>query len=147
MKISGLKYKVILGIISVSLLAIDIFLMIFHGFEGQPLIFVYTMIGTVSLCGIFALCSNMFIPMITFNYDSKTIITNFVANEFYKNDKHIRNQGDMFYFDEIISCETDNKKMLITLKQDNVKTLYLSCFTKDQISKIQTEIEEIIKNK
>ena len=37
--------------------------------------------------------------------------------------------------------------MLITLKQDNVKTLCLSCFTKDQISKIQTEIEEIIKNK
>lgn len=67
------------------------------------------MIGTVPLCGIFALCSNMFIPTITFNYNAQTIFTDFVANEFYKNDKHLRNQGDMFYFDEITNCETDNK--------------------------------------
>lgn len=147
MKISGLKYKVLLSIITIALLVIDVFLMIFYGFEGQLLIFLYIMIGIVPLWGILALCSNMFIPTITFNYNAKTIITDFVANELYKNDRHLRNQGDKFYFDEITKCEIDNKKMQITLKYGQVKILHLSFFTKDQICKIQKEIDKIINNK
>ncbi len=147
MKISGLKYKVLLSIITSVLLVIDVFLMIFYGFEGQLLIFLYIIIGIVPLCGILALCSNMFIPTITINYNTKTIITDFVANELYKNDRHLRNQGDMFYFDEITKCEIDNKKMQITLKYSQIKTLHLSFFTKDQIRKIQKEIDKIINNK
>ena len=49
----------------------------------------------------------------------------------------------MFYFDEINSCKIDNKKMIITLKYGQVKTLYLCFFTKSQIYKIQKEIEKI----
>lgn len=147
MKIFGLKYKVLLGFISILLLSVDLFLIAFYGFEGQLLIFLYIMIGIVPLCGILALCSNMFIPTITFDYNSKTIITDFIANELYKNDKHLRNQGDVFYFDEITNCEIDNKKMLITLKYGQVKTLYLSFFTKSQVCKIQKEIEKIMRNK
>ena len=44
MKISGLKYKVLLSIITSVLLIIDVFLMIFYGFEGQLLIFLYIII-------------------------------------------------------------------------------------------------------
>lgn len=102
------------------------------------------MIGLVPLCGVFALCSNTFIPSISFNYNAKTITTDFIANELYKNDKHFRNQGDVFYFDEIINCEIDNKKVIITLKYGQVKTLYLGFFTKNQIYKIYNEIKKII---
>ena len=144
MKVSGLKYKVLLGTISILLLSFDLFLIAFYGFEGQLLIFLYIMIGLVPLCGVFALCSNTFIPSISFNYNAKTIITDFVANELYKNDRHFRNQGDVFHFDEIINCEIDNKKLILTLKYDQVKTLCLSFFTKSQIHKIYNEIKKII---
>lgn len=144
MKIFGLKYKVLLGIISVLLLSIDLFLIAFYGFEGQLLIFLYIMIGLVPLLGVFALCSNTFIPSISFDYNAKTIITDFVANELYKNDRHFKNQGDVFHFDEIINCEIDNKKVILTLKYGQVKTLYLSFFTKGQIHKIYNEIKRII---
>ena len=144
MKIFGLRYKVLLGIISVLLLSVDLFLIVFYGFEGQLLIFLYIMIGLVPLWGVFALCSNTFIPSISFNYNAKTIITDFVANELYKNDRHFRNQGDVFYFDEIINCEIDNKKMIITQKYGQVKTLYLSFFTQKQVFKIFEEIKKII---
>lgn len=116
MKISGLKYKALLSIITITLLVIDVFLMIFYGFEGQLLIFLYIIIGIVPLCSILVLCSNMFIPTVTFHYNAKTIIIDFVANELYKKNRHLRNQGDMIYFDEITKCEIDNKKMQITLK-------------------------------
>lgn len=145
MKILGLKYKVLLGIISILLLSIDLFLIAFYGFEGQLLIFLYIMIGLVPLWGVFALCSNTFIPSISFNYNAKTIITDFVANELYKNDRHFRNQGDVFHFDEIINCEIDHKKVILTLKYGQVKTLYLSFFTKSQIHKIYNEIQKIMK--
>jgi hypothetical protein len=144
MKIFALKYKILLAIISVLLLSIDLSLIAFYGFEGQLLIFLYLMIGLVPLCGVIALCSNTFIPSISFNYSAETIITDFVANELYKNDRHLRNQGDMFYFDEIINCEIDNKKLILTLKYGQVKTLYLSSFTKSQIYKIYNEIKKII---
>ena len=144
MKVFGLKYKVLLGTISVLLLSFGLFLIAFYGFEGQLLIFLYIIIGLVPLCSVFALCSNTFIPSISFNYNAKTIITDFVANELYKNDRHFRNQGDVFYFDEIINCEIDNKKLILTLKYDQVKTLYLSFFTKSQIHKIYNEIKKII---
>ena len=144
MKVFGLKYKVLLGTISVLLLSVDLFLITFYGFEGQLLIFLYIMIGLVPLCGVFALCSNTFIPSISFDYNAKTIITDFVANERYKNDRHFRNQGDVFHFDEIINCEIDNKKLILTLKYGQVKTLYLSFFTKSQIYKIHNEIKKII---
>lgn len=147
MKISGLKYKALLSIITIILLVIDVFLMIFYGFEGRLLIFLYIIIGIVPLWGILALCSNMFIPTVTFHYNTKTIITDFVANELYKNNRHLRNQGDKFYFDEITKYEIDNKKIQITLKYGHVKILYLSFFTKDQIRKIEKELDKIIKNK
>ena len=144
MKIFGLKYKVLLGIISVLLLSVDLFLIAFYGFEGQLLIFLYIMVGVVPLWGAFALCSNTFIPSISFNYNTKTIVTDFVANELYKNDKSFRNQSDVFYFDEIINCEIDNKKVIITLKYGQVKTMNLSFFTKNQVIKISEEIKKII---
>lgn len=144
MKIFGLKYKVLLGIISVLLLSVDLFLIAFYGFEGQLLIFLYIMVGVVPLWGVFALCSNTFIPSISFNYNTKTIVTDFVANELYKNDKSFRNQSDVFYFDEIINCEIDNKKVIITLKYGQVKTMNLSFFTKNQVIKIFKEIKKII---
>ena len=144
MKIFGLKCKALLGIISVLLLSVDLLLIAFYGFEGQLLIFLYIMIGLVPLCGVFALCSNTFIPSISFNYNAKTIITNFVANELYRNDRHLRNQGDVFYFDEIINCEIDKKKVIITLKYGQVKTMNLSAFTKSQVCKIYREIKKII---
>lgn len=147
MKIFGLKYKILLGIISVLLLSVDLFLITFYGFDGQLLIFLYIMIGLVPLWGVFALCSNIFIPSISFNYSTKTIVTDFVANELYKNDRHFRNQGDVFYFDEIINCEIDNKKLIITQKYGQVKTLYLSFFTQKQVFKISEEIKKIINNK
>ena len=147
MKIFGLRYKVLLGIISVLFLSVDLFLIAFYGFEGQLLIFLYIMIGLVPLWGVFALCTNIFIPSISFNYSTKTIVTDFVANEQYKNDRHFRNQGDVFYFDEIINCEIDNKKMIITQKYGQVKTLYLSFFTQKQVFKIFEEIKKIINNK
>ncbi len=103
------------------------------------------MIEIVSLCGIFTLCSNMFVPTITIDHNSKTITLDFVANELYKNNRHLRNQGDVFYFTEIIDCEIDNKKMFITLRYDQIKTLYLNFFTKCQIAKIKKEIDDIIK--
>ena len=146
MEITGLKYKVILALITISLFVIDIFLMISYGFVGQFLIFLYTLIGIVPLCGAFALCTNTFIPIITFNYLSKTIVTDFIANELYKEDKHLRNQGDIFYFDEIAKCEIDNKKIIIILKYGQAKTLHLSSFTKNQINKIKKEIDNIIIN-
>lgn len=92
MKISGLKYKALLSIITITLLVIDVFLMIFYGFEGQLLIFLYIIIGIVPLCSILVLCSNMFIPTVTFHYNAKTIIIDFVANELYKKNRHLRNQ-------------------------------------------------------
>ena len=144
MKIFGLKYKILLGIISVLLLSVDLFLIAFYGFEGQLLIFLYIMIGLVPLWGVFALCSNIFIPSISFDYSTKTIVTDFVANEQYKNDRHFRNQGDVFYFDEIINCEIDNKKLIITQKYGQVKTMYLSFFTQKQIFKVFEEIKKII---
>jgi hypothetical protein len=146
MKIFGLKYKILLGIISVLVLSLDLFLIAFYGFEGQSLIFLYIMIGLVPLCGAFELCSNICIPSISFNYSTKTIVTDFVANEQYKNDRHFRNQGDVFYFDEIINCEKDNKKLIITQKYGQVKTLYLSFFTQKQVFKISEEIKKIIKS-
>ena len=147
MKIFGLKYKILLGIISALLLSVDFFLIALYGFEGQLLIFLYIMIGLVPLWGVFALCSNTFIPSISFNYSTKTIVTDFVANNQYKNDRNFRNQGDVFYFDEIINCEIDNKKLIITQKYGQVKTLYLSFFTQKQVFKIFEEIKKIINNK
>lgn len=144
MKIFGLKYKILLGIISVLLLSVDLFLIAFYGFEGQLLIFLYIMIGLVPLWGVFALFSNTFIPSISFNYSTKTIVTDFVANDQYKNDRNFRNQGDVFYFDEIIDCEIDNKKLIITQKYGQVKTLYLSFFTQKQVFKIFEEIKKIL---
>ena len=119
-----------MGTISVLLLSVDLFLIAIYRFEGQLLVFLYIMIGLVPLCGVFALCYNTFIPSISFDYNAKTIITDFVANELYKNNRHFRNQGDVLHFDEIINCEIDNKKLILTFKYDQVKTLYLSFFTK-----------------
>ena len=147
MKIFALKYKILLSIISVLLLSVDLFLIAFYGFEGQLLIFLYIMIGLVPLWGVFALCSNIFIPSISFDYSTKTIVTDFVANEQYKNDRHFRNQGDVFYFDEIINCEIDNKKLIITQKYGQVKTMYLSFFTQKQIFKVFEEIKKLINSK
>ena len=147
MKLYGLIYKIVLGIISVLLLSVDLFLIAFYGFEGQLLILLYILIGLVPLCGVFALCSNTFIPSITFDYSAKTIITDWVANELYKYDRGFRNQGDVFHFDEIINCDIDNKKVILTLKYGQVKTLYLSFFTKGQIRKIQKEIDKIMGDK
>ncbi len=144
MKIFGLKYKILLCLITILFLIIDIFLMSFFEFKGQLLVFLYIMIGIVPLCGIFALCSNMFVPTITIDYNSKTITSDFVANELYKNNRHLRNQGDVLYFIEITDCEIDNKKMFITLRYGQIKTLYLNYFTKKQISKIKKEIDRII---
>ena len=144
MKLYSLIYKIVLGIISVLFLSVDLFLIAFYGFEGQLLIFLYTMIGLVPLWGVFALCSNTFIPSITFDYSAETIITDWVANELYKYDRGLRNQGDEFYFDEIINCEIDNKKVILTLKYGQVKIMYLSAFTKSQIHKIYNEIKKII---
>ncbi len=144
MKIFGLKYRALLSFITILLLIVDIFLMYFFGFERQLLIFLYIMIGIVPLCGIVALFSNMFVPKITIDYNFKTITSDFVANELYKNNKHLKNQGDIFYFKEITNCKTDNKKMFITLIEGKTKTLYLTFFTKRQIEKIKVEIDKII---
>lgn len=143
MKILGSKYKVLLSIISILLLSVDLFLIAVYGFNGQLLIFMYVMIGIVPLCGIWALCTNTFIPSITFNYTTKTIVADFVANELYNSDKHLKNQGCSFYFDEINTCKIENKKVIITLKYGEIKTLNLSFFTKKQIYQIQKEIAKI----
>ena len=147
MKVFALKYKALIGVISVLLMTLDILLIALFGFKGQLLIFLYIMIGVVPLCGIFAICFNIFIPSISINYSTKTIVTDFVANEQYKNDKSFRNQGDVFYFSEIIDCKIDNKKLIISQKFGQTKTLYLNFFTKKQVLKISKEIEKIIKNK
>ena len=145
LKIYGLIYKALLSTVTVLLLVLDIFLISLYGFNGQLLIFIYVMIGCVPLCGIVALCTNSFLPSISIDYNSETIVSNSVANELYKQDKHLRNQGDLFYFDEITNCETDGKKMIITLRYGRVKNLYLNFFTKKQIIKIKSEIDKIIK--
>lgn len=146
MKIFALKYRILLIIISVSFLAIDVFLMNSYGFDAEWLILLYVLIGVIPLCGVLTLCSNMAVPSVTFNYHSKTIITDFVANELYKYDRSFINQGDKFYFDEITNCKINKKKIQLTLKYGYVKTLYLGFFTKGQIRKIQKEIEKIICN-
>ena len=43
--------------------------------------------------------------------------------------------------------EIDHKKVILTLKYGQVKTLYLSFFTKGQIRKIQKEIDKIMGDK
>lgn len=143
MKISALKHILIIIILSIIFTMLDVFLILHYGFNEQLFIFVYVMISLVPLCGILSLCSNLSVPTITIDYNSKTIITDFVANELCKNDV-LRNQGDVFYFDEVINCETDNKKMFIMLRYGRIKTLHLNLFTKGQIAKIKKEIDKIV---
>ena len=119
--------------------------MLSYGFEGQLLIFLYVAIGSVSLCGIIDLLSNMSVPTITINYESQNIISKYIGNELYKSDRRLRNQYDIFYFDEIIHCEIDSRKLLIKLRYGHIKTLHLIFFTKRQIEKIKKEIDNIIK--
>lgn len=145
MKISGLKCKILLIFITIFFLVVDIFLIYFYGFDGQLLIFIYVMIGIVPVWGIVALYYNMFIPTITINNDTQTIISGWVANELYKKDRRLENQFGIFYFDEITNCEIDNNKLNIKLRYGRVKTLYLNFFTKSQILKIKKEIDKIIK--
>ena len=143
MKISALKYNLFVIILSIVFAILDGFVIFCCGFGGELLIFVYVIIGLVPLCGIISICIGMS-PTIVINHNFKTITSNGIANEFYKSDKHYRNQCDEFYYDEIVNCEINGKKLEIKLKYGQTKTLNLSFFTKNQRLKIKNEIFKII---
>ena len=143
MKISGLKFKTILIFISIVLFSVDVFLIIKYGFDKQLLVLLYLTIGIIPLCSIVALASGMSIPTVIINNDSKTIKFYFIANELYKRDKNLKNQMGTIPFDEIIGCEIDKNKLIIKLKYDSIKMLYLSSFSEKQINNIKNAIDSI----
>ena len=58
------------------------------------------------------------------------------------NDKDI--DVAIIYFDEIVSCDLVDKKLIISIKDSRAKTLYLNAFSKKQRNIIHREINTII---
>lgn len=145
MKITGIKYNLLLITISLVLIMADIFLMINYGFDGQLLIFLYVMIGVVPLGSIIALITGMCSPTIIIDNYAKCINASFIANEQYKNSHNPRHSFTSIYFDEIIDCANEKHKLIIIMKYNQTKTLFLNFFTKKQIIKIKNEINKNIK--
>lgn len=134
MKISALKYNLSIIILSIILATLDVFLILYYGLEGQFLIFLYVMIGIFPLCGIISVCAGMS-PKVIIDKDNLRTLS--VADERYKTNKSIHNTQAVIYFEEITDCVVEGNKLIIKLRYDQTKTLYLSFFTKGQIEKIK----------
>ena len=147
MKILGLKYKLLLLLITIIFITVDIVLMLICGFDGQFLILLYVLIGLIPTWCVISLFSNMSIPTITMDNNTNRIITDWIANERYKSDRGFINQGDELYYDEIISCDIDKNKLIVKLSYGQTKTFYLGAFTPKQILQIKNEIDMILKYK
>lgn len=144
MKFTGMKYNLLLIIITIVFTIVDIFLMVNYGFSGQLLILLYTMIGIIPLCSIIAIITGMSSPTILIDNCTRKISANFIANDRYKSNHNLRNQFTEIYFDEIIDCHKDKNNLIFKMKYDQNKTLYLYFFTKKQIESIKKEINKIM---
>lgn len=143
-KYIGLKFNLILLILTIALAVVDIFLMGKYGFDGQLLIFLYVIIGVVPLCSIIALITGIFSPTIIIDNNARKIDAHFISNEIYKSNHNLRNSFTIIHFDEIVECVRETNKLIFVMKYNHVKTLYLSSFTEKQIIKIKNEIDKHI---
>ncbi|MBR2616880.1 MAG: hypothetical protein IKC56_01415 [Clostridia bacterium] len=145
MKISAFQYIFFVILLSIVFAILDAILIFYYGFSRQFLIFLYVLIGCVPLCGLISLFVGMY-PAIMLNNDSKTIKTLSIPDERYKIKKSLYNTTATISFNEINSCEIENKKLIIKLRYGHEKILFLNFFSKSQIAKIKKQIDEIIKN-
>ena len=144
MKIYAFKYNLFIIILSIIFAMLDLFLILYYGYEGQLSVFLYVIIGVVPLCGISSICVGMS-PTIIISKETQTIKTLSIADERYKINRSIHNTATIIYFDEIENCIIEGNKLIIKLRYGHVKTLYLNFFTKSQIEKMKKEIDKIIK--
>ena len=144
MKIRGIKF--IVGILAVGIIfaILDIVLMKIYGFEKKSYILMYTLISVVPLSSISVILLNISIPTVTLDNSTSKVTFDWIANEHYKNDRSLENQGAIIYFDEIVSCDLVDKKLIISIKDSRAKTLYLNAFSKKQRKIIHCEINKII---
>lgn len=146
MKISALKTQFVLILSAILFAAVDVFLIVKYGFKGQLLIFIYCMIGCVSLCLVVSVIADYAIPKIIFIDNSESIESHFIANEKFHRDR-LRNQHDVFYTKEIVNCKLDGKKIIIEISHGTPRILYLDFFTKGQRRKIESEINKRIQSR
>lgn len=139
MKIRGLKYNLLLTIIAMILAIVDVLLMIKFGFDGQLLIGLYVIIGVVPICAIVAICIGWG-PTIQIDDVAKTITAFAIYDE-----RRSQGKNSMFTLisiDEILQCDIENKTILLKMKWNTYKRLYLSAFTNKQILKIKNDINK-----
>lgn len=144
MKIRGIKF--IVGILAVGIIfaILDIVLMKIYGFEKESYIRMYTLISVVPVSSIAVILLNLSIPTVTFDNSIRKVTFDWIANENYKHDRRFENQGAIICFDEIVSCNLVDKKLIISIKDSRAKTLYLNAFSKKQRNIIHGEINKII---
>lgn len=146
-KIRAIKF--IVGILAVGIIfaILDVVLMQIYGFEKKSCILMYELISAVPLASFSAVALNRFIPTVTLDSSNGKVTFSWIANEHYKYDRSFENQGAIICFDEIMSCELVDKELIISITNNEAKTLYLNAFTKKQRDTIYREINKTIKTK
>jgi|GEM_PF-4732641 len=144
MKIRGIKFIVSILVAGIIFAILDIVLMKIYGFEQKSYILMYMLIGAVPLSSILVILFNLSIPTVILDNSTRKVTFNWIANENYKHDRSFENQGAIIYFDEIVSCDLVDKKLIISIKDSRAKTLYLNAFSKKQRNIIHCEINKII---
>lgn len=144
MKIRGIKFIVGISIVGIVFTILDIVLMKIYGFENKSYILMYMLISAVPSSSISVILFNLSIPTIILDNSTRKVTFDWIANENYKHDRSFENQGAIIYFDEIVSCDLVDKKLIISIKDSREKTLYLNAFSKKQRNIINCEINKII---
>ena len=144
MKISALKTQFILILSAILFAAVDVFLIVKYGFKGQLLIFIYCMIGCVSLCLVVSVIADYAIPKIIFIDNSESIESHFIANEKFHNDR-LRNQHDVFYTKEIVKYLTERPESFISIfsQRGNGEKLKVKLTKEFNPAKIQQTLPDI----
>lgn len=135
----GQKYKTVLVVISITFLCVDLFLMRLYGFVGQALIALYVFLGIVPVCALAFVIGNV-VPSVTLDDRCKTIVTRGIFDERRRYTKSQIATFSTIHLEEVQRCEISGNSIVLSMKWNSKKTLYLSAFSDRQIKSIQRQI-------
>lgn len=135
----GHRFKIALAVVFVFLSSVDIFLMFCYGFDGQLLIALYVLLGVVAVCALIAMLGNL-VPSITISHN--TIRTHAIYDERSRIARNHMNTFTTIHLDEVQMCEITERAIMLSMKWDGKKILFLSAFSNKQIANIKKEIDK-----
>jgi len=135
----GHRFKIALAVVFVFISGVDLFLMLCYGFAGQPLIALYVLLGVVAACALIAMIGNL-VPSIAIS--NNTIQAHAIYDERSRVARNHMNTFTTIHLDEVQMCEITGKTIMLSMKWDGKKVLFLSAFSNKQIVNIKKEIDK-----